>query len=339
LSLIVFFIAMWTPSTINKQLNSSFGVSPIINSRDWQMMKNRRLIGSARSSKNRLLINESPITLQIEAGCINQQPQITPGRLSTASACWTVLTIFVGLGLLSKPYAIAKGGWVSIPILGFLTFIANICGKLLVKCYETPQCRNSSSYADVVSQVMGYWPAIILVAIVVLEYIAGVCISLLFIWANLEAMMPGVSRLNIAVISSAMALPTIWILKLSNAWWLTLLGFISTLCIVSTLIYVRINYGEVDDVDLNNTVGPYVPLSTGIFILSLSGHAALPQVYREMSSPDDFNWVMDFSFIVMFLIYVVAGVTGYMIYGSSSHIIITTNMLVSPGGVIPKIVS
>jgi len=246
---------------------------------------------------------------------------------------------FIGLGLLSKPYAIAKGGWISIPILGILSFIANICGKVLVSCYETPQCINSSSYADVVNQVMGYWPAIFMIVIVILEWIGGVCIVLLFMWANLETMLTGVSRLTIAATSTAMALPTIWILTLSDAWWLTLLGFISTICIVFTLIWVRIYYGELGDVDPNNTVGPYIPLSTGIFILSLSGHSALPQVYREMSKPDEFNWVMNFCFTIIFLIYIAAGISGYLIYGNSSDIIITTSLVKNPGGVIPKIIS
>merc|ERR1719397_328787 len=112
--------------------------------------------------KSRGLINQTSKILEETKG-MTQTPMIGPGELSTWSACWTVLNIFVGLGLLSKPYSLAKGGWVSIPILAFLTWIANICGKLLVKCYDTPKCRTSTSYADVVDHVLGYPGAIFLI--------------------------------------------------------------------------------------------------------------------------------------------------------------------------------
>jgi len=193
--------------------------------------------------------------------------------------------------------------------LAFLTWIAKISGKLLVKCYDTPKCRASSSYADVVNQVLGWWGAIFFIIIVILEYVGGVCICLLFIWVNLQTLMPEISTLHIVVTSTAVTLPTVWLIKLSDAWLLTLLGSISTMLIVGTLIYVKIYYGDsLDEVDLENTVGPDLPLSAGIFIWSLSGHAALAQVYREMSKPDEFNWVMDFCFLFMFLLYTVAAV-------------------------------
>lgn len=168
---------------------------------------------------------------------------------------------------------------------------------------------------------------------------AGVCICMLFIWGNLVSLMPEISRIYIVTISTAMILPTTWLIKLSDAWLLTFLGFMSTLLIVGTIIYLYFGYGGIEDVDMKNTVGPDIPLSAGIFILSLSGQAALPQIYREMSKPEEFDWVMDISFFTMFVIYIATGIGGYMIYGMSSEIIISTSMLKNPGGILPKIVA
>ena len=41
----------------------------------------------------------------------------------------------------------------------------------------------------------------------------------------------------------------------------------------------------------------------------------------------------------MFIIFSAAGITGYLIYGYSSEIIISTSMVKNPGGVLPKIVA
>ena len=39
----------------------------------------------------------------------------------------------------------------------------------------------------------------------------------------------------------------------------------------------------------------------GIFILSMAGHAALPGVYAQMRRPEDFNRMLDVSFLSSFL--------------------------------------
>jgi len=51
---------------------------------------------------------------------------------------------------------------------------------------------------------------------------------------------------------------------------------------------------------MENIIGSNVSLSTGIFMVSFAGHAALPQVYREMKKPEEFNRMLDVSFIIMF---------------------------------------
>lgn len=325
---------MWTPT---KSSDGSIN-SPALNSKDWRKIKERRQTGKD-PNLDQPLVNDAPMALQIGSGSINQKPLTEPGELSTKSACWTVLNIFIGLGLLSKPWAFAQGGWIMVPLLAFLTVIANICGKLIVSCFETPKCRGSTSYADIVDKVFGFWGAVALIILVALEWVAAICILLLFIWVNIEKLMPGVSRLYIVGISTAVTLPTVWILKLSNTWLITLLGWMTIVGILGTILYLWANYGELEDVDLGNTFGPDIPLSTSIFMLSLSGQSALPQVYREMSKPEDFNWVMDVCFITMFIVYAIAGVSGYMVYGSTSNIVISTNMVMNPGGFLPKIVS
>jgi len=106
--------------------------------------------------------------------------QIPLPRLSTKSACWTVLNLYVGLGLLSKPYAIAKGGWISVIILAFVTVVANSSAKQLMGCFKTPRCMQARSYAEVVEDVLGVKGAVVLTVFLTLELLATVSICLLF---------------------------------------------------------------------------------------------------------------------------------------------------------------
>jgi len=327
---------MWTPPAFSdKRFNAPFGKSPFLTPKDWRMIKARRVTGSAPISINQRFVTS--FAPQVASGRINQPPSKPTGKLSIRSACWTVLCIYVGLGLLSKPYAVAKGGWVSIAILAFFTCLANFSGKMLVNCFDTAQCRNATTYADVVDRALGYWGAIFLIVVVSTEFFGGLCISIIFIWRNLETLMPSVPSFWIRVTSTVVSLPTMWLIKLADVSWLTLLGFISSVLVVVILVFVRIYYGKLEDVDLSNSFGSNIPLSLGIYMVSLAGHAALPQVYREMSDPSKFNLVMNISFLTIFIIYAGTGVVGYLIYGSLSDIVISTNLIKNPGGVFPKI--
>lgn len=118
------------------------------------------------------------------------------------------------------------------------------------------------------------------------------------------------------------------------------MGFSSTILITFTLIFVWAYYGKLlGNSDIGNIIGSNISLSTGIFIVSFGGHAALPQVYREMKNPEEFNRILDVSFIIMFLIYAGVGVVGYLIYGAAVNIIISTNLVENPGGVLATVAS
>lgn len=102
-------------------------------------------------------------------------------------------------------------------------------------------------------------------------------------------------------------------------------------------MFIRIYYGELENVDIDNNFGPDIPLSMGIFAMSLGGHVGLPQVYREMAKPSHFRRMLDVTFSIIFTVYASAGILGYMIYGSFSDIVITTNLVENPGGILSKI--
>jgi len=321
---------MWTPTrfvrkTINQGSQPEYlTTTPILDSSDWRKMRGRLVLeGNSYESLKPLKQD--------------QERKFVVSDLTTKGACWTVLNIYVGVGLLSKPYAIAKGGWASLVLLCIFAILANASAKQLVSCFKSPRCVFARSYAQVVDEVLGFWGAIILVVFVMLEILAAVCISLLFIWANLEKLMPWAEKWAIIVFSTLISIPTIWLIKFSDASYLTLLGFCSTLLIIFSLVFVRAFYGEVEEVDMQNIIGPNIPLSMGIFVLSFAGHASLPQVYREMKNPKEFDRMLDVCFTIMLMIYAGAGVVGYSIYGHASNIIVSTNLVDSPGGILAKV--
>lgn len=87
-------------------------------------------------------------------------------------------------------------------------------------------------------------------------------------------------------------------------------------------------------------VGGGLPVATGIFVLSLGGHAALPGIYASMAEPHKFNAMLDVSLLCMFVIYGTVGVCGWLTYGwlkgEEVDILVTSNMASdATGGLIP----
>ena len=60
-----------------------------------------------------------------------------PGGDSTfEQALFNSVNILLGVGLLSVPGALAKGGWAALGVLGLLGVVTNYTGKAIVRCQE-----------------------------------------------------------------------------------------------------------------------------------------------------------------------------------------------------------
>ena len=69
-----------------------------------------------------------------------------------------------------------------------------------------------------------------------------------------------------------------------------------------------------------------LPISIGIYVLSLAGHPSLPSLRKSMRRPQDFEPMLDCSFLIMFLVYVAMAVFGYLSFGDASAVLVTENL-------------
>jgi solute carrier family 32 (vesicular inhibitory amino acid transporter) len=109
--------------------------------------------------------------------------------VSVQQAVFSVINIYVGLGLLSKPYAVAQGGWISFIALALLCLIANVTGKLIVRGFAKLP-RGQQSYAHLGRKAfgpMGWW---LVHAVVTLELCGAIVVLLIFVWKNALLLAP-----------------------------------------------------------------------------------------------------------------------------------------------------
>ena len=119
---------------------------------------------------------------------------------------------------------------------------------------------------------------------------------------------------------------------------LSITSFLGCVCKIFTAIVVFVTFFyNLDNVHNNIYVKKEIKvhpisiqsfcISLGIYILSFSGHACLPSIYRAMKYPEKFEKMLDWCFIIMCVCYVLISVFGYLTFGDDTNVIITGNLL------------
>ena len=258
-----------------------------------------------------------------------------------------MLNVYVGLGLLSKPYAIAKS-WLSV-----LLAIASVTGKLIVRGFQKLPKSDEGTYAKLGELAFGAFGRRLVHFVVFAECCGALMVILIFVWKNALLLAPWylpdaiISERTVALVTAFLATPTVWALDFGAMVLVAQLGVIASVIIVGVIVGVAVYYalqisfsGAALPALTLPLVQPSVSMSIGIFVLSLGGHAALPGIYASMAEPHKFDRMLDISIAAMFLIYASVGLAGYLAYGwlkgdAAIDILITTNMAHDRAGIVP----
>tara|TARA_B110001452_G_scaffold259202_1_gene255282 strand:+ start:144 stop:1580 length:1437 start_codon:yes stop_codon:yes gene_type:complete len=296
----------------------------------------------ASAGRTRIVIpreEPSPITARAQKGA------------SVSSSVFSVLNVYVGLGLLSKPYAFEQGGWISLPALAILCVVANVTGKLIVRSFAKLP-KEDQSYVRLGEKAFGAAGAWAVRIVIALELFGAEIVLLIFVWKNALLLAPwympdaAISESSVALIMTLVATPTVWALDFGSLGPISLIGVVASVLIVFVTVGVAVTYftkatlsgAELPPFELQ-PVGSGLPMAVGIFILSLGGHAALPGVYSAMATPERFDRMLDISMMCMFAIYASVGMAGYVAYGwleqEEVDVLITANMAHDGRGLVP----
>lgn len=272
--------------------------------------------------------------------------------LSTSQATATVINTFVGLGLLSKPYAFQQGGILSILWLALIVFIMNYSGKAMIRCFKVSETQHYPELGKKSFGNTGLWSVRIFVF---LEFLGSAVTCIVLLCKNVELLVKPFAgemtdenrvryKLYLFLTIVTACTPTVWMLNFGDIKVLSLLGSVCSILlsvsIVSCFLYKasKGDAGSFHDADMMGELDGTM-ICLGIFILSMAGHAALPGVYSQMQHPEDFNFMLDMSFFVIFLVYSAVAACGFYTYVDDTAVVVTTNIETWPGGAIYYVVT
>ncbi|GMY25993.1 amino acid transporter AVT1I-like [Fagus crenata] len=266
----------------------------------------------------------------------NQLPQSEqPGKGTTfLKTCFNGLNALSGVGILSIPYALSQGGWLS---LIFLFLVATLCwytGLLLQRCMDTnPLIR---TYPDIGEVAFGCKGRAIVSIFMYLELYLVAVEFLILEGDNLEKLFPDMDfkiaglkvggKQGFVFLTALVILPTTWLKSLGILAYFSAGGVMASLIVVGCVFWG----GAVDGVgfhegDMLLNVGG-LPTAISLFAFCYCGHAVFPTLCNSMKDRSQFPKVLLVCFVTSTINYGSMAILGYLMYGENLKSQVTLNL-------------
>ncbi|TVU11943.1 hypothetical protein EJB05_45554, partial [Eragrostis curvula] len=240
-----------------------------------------------------------------------------------------------GIGILSVPYALLQGGWLSLAIFVAIAMVNCYTAILLHRCVDASS--RVQSYPDIGEVAFGRKGKIITATIIYLELYLCVIDFLIIEGDNLDKLFPGKSfrfaghltitgKQAFVLIASLVVLPVTWLRSLGKLAYVSLGGVLASAVLVAAVLWI----GAFDGVGFHergvlvNWSG--LPAAMSLYAFCFSSHPVVVKLYIGMKDRKMFPKVLVLCFGISVLGYGVAGVAGYLMYGASTQSQVTLNL-------------
>ncbi|KAM0052554.1 putative amino acid transporter, transmembrane domain-containing protein [Helianthus debilis subsp. tardiflorus] len=242
--------------------------------------------------------------------------------------CWT------SIGIITVPYAVAAGGWLSLLLLLTIAISTFFTGLLIKRCMDIdPTIR---SYADIGERAFGKSGRIIVLVTTNLELYLVATAFLILEGDNLSNLFPQVhfdiyglrvsSKKSFVIMVAAIILPTTWFKNMRILSYISVVGVLASFVILGSILWV-VNWNG-------------MPSALCLYAFCYGAHPVFPTLYTSMKNKHQFSKVLANIFVqlshplkVLLLCFVLCTITyssmaivGYRMFGSKAESQITLNL-------------
>lgn len=251
-----------------------------------------------------------------------------------ARTCFNGLNALSGVGILSIPYALSEGGWLSLALLLLVAIMFYYTGLLLKRCMAAdPRIR---SYSDIGEFAFGCKGRVLVSFFLYLElYLVSVGFLILE-GDNLDKLFPDIKfqlgtmsiprKQCFVLLASLVILPTTWLRSLNVLAYVSVGGVLASVIVTGSVVWAAIidGVGFHKRGKLLNLRG--LPTALGLYAFSYCGHAVFPTVYTSMKNKATFSKVLLLCFVLCTLNNVSMAIFGYLMYGEDLKSQVTLNL-------------
>ncbi|KAI5352662.1 PREDICTED: vacuolar amino acid [Prunus dulcis] len=263
------------------------------------------------------------------------QPQ-EPSKLGTtfSRTCFNGLNTLSGVGILSIPFALSEGGWLSLILLFLLALLCWYTGLLLQRCMDAN--LHIKTYPDIGHVAFGQKGRITISIFMYLELYFVAVEFLILEGDNLNKLFPNMGfnmagikvggRQCFVLLTAVVILPTTWLKNLGLLAYVSAGGVLASAVLVACVFWV----GAVDGVGFHeggvllNMRG--LPTCISLYLFCYCGHAVFPTLCNSMKDRSQFSKVLLVCFITSTITYGSMAVLGYLMFGQHLKSQITLNL-------------
>ncbi|KAK7362324.1 hypothetical protein VNO77_04434 [Canavalia gladiata] len=248
--------------------------------------------------------------------------------------CFNGLNSLAGIGILSMPYAISEGGWLSFILLLIFAMICWYTAILLERCMTKHPLINS--YPDIAEVAFGYRGRAVIAIFIYVELFL-IAVELLIIEGdNLEKLFPNMKfkigglriegERGFILLASLVILPTTWLRSLGALAYVSFGGVLASSILIGCVLWV----GVFDGVGFHqrgvlvNWEG--LPTAMSLFAFCYCAHAVMPTICSSMNDRTQFSKVLMVCFVASTIIYGSIAILGYTMFGEELKSQITLNL-------------
>lgn len=267
------------------------------------------------------------------------EAHLPPYRAATGASfsntCLNLTNAVSGIGVLSMPYAVSQGGWLSLALFAVVGAVCYYTGTLIERCMRAD--TSVATYPDVGRLAFGAAGQRTVAAFMYVELYLVAISFLVLEGDNLDKLFPGASvelfgcyRLHgkqlFIVLAGAVILPTTWLRNLGMLAYVSALGLVASAALTASLVWAGVSEPAFRGRNGNvlNLAG--LPTSLGLYFVCFTGHAVFPTIYSSMKNNRRFSQVLLFSSVLCSLNYGITAVLGYLIYGDDVQSQVTLNL-------------
>ncbi|KAL3844664.1 hypothetical protein ACJIZ3_002067 [Penstemon smallii] len=272
------------------------------------------------------------------------QPNIRPesthhyhsisGSTSFFKTCFNGLNALSGVGILSIPFALSSGGWLSLVLFFLIAGSTFYTALLIQRCMDMdPSIR---SYPDIGYRAFGSsGRTFVSIAMNVELYLVATGFLILE-GDNLNNLLPNMDlqigglvitgRQSFILIVGLIMLPTVLLNNMSILSYISATGVAASFILFGSILWT----GAFDGVGFQEkgTVLNWkgIPTAVSLYAFCYCAHPVFPTLYTSMRNQKKFSKVMLICFVVCTMSYASMAILGYLMFGSKVQSQITLNL-------------
>lgn len=204
-----------------------------------------------------------------------------------------------GVGILSIPYALSQGGWLSLMLLFLVASLCCYTGLLIQRCMEANPVIKS--YPDIGEIAFGSKGRAMISAFMYLELYLIAVEFLILDGDSLEKLFPNMGfkiaglkvggKRAFVLLTALVILPTTWLKNLGVMAYLSAGGVLATIAVVVCVLWTGVGEGVgFHEGNMFVDVGG-LPTAISLFTFCYSGHAVFPTLCNSMKDRSQFSKV------------------------------------------------